>query len=83
MPAPEKIDELDQEDLEGFTVFPRASTPPSCGNIPVVVRSPDIDHEIESAIELFLVIGDIRSEVSRYPVASDQNPVLVVSEPSS
>ena len=46
----------------------------------VVVAAPNVDEQVEAAVELILVVGDVRREVSRVAVGADEHLVLFAAE---
>ena len=46
----------------------------------MMVRSPDIDHPVETALELFHVVGDIRCEIGCLTVVANHDAILLVAE---
>ncbi len=46
----------------------------------MVVRSPDIDHPVETALEFLHVVSDVRREIGRLAVVADDDAVLFVTE---
>jgi hypothetical protein len=44
-----------------------------------MVRAPDIDHHVESAGDLVVVVGDVGSEIGQEAIGLAQDAVLVVT----
>ncbi len=73
--------ELHENDLQGFPVpAERLDTGLQPGDISVMVCAPHVDDEIESPVELVLVIGDVRRKISGCSGVTDDDPVLLVAE---
>ena len=49
-------------------------------DVAVVVGAEHVDQQVEAALELVAVVGDVGGEVGRRAVGADQDPVLVVAE---
>ncbi len=51
-------------------------------NVPVMVRAPHVDHQFEPALQLVVVIGDVRREIGIQAVLALDDTILVVAERS-
>ncbi len=77
--APEEIHQLEDDHLQILLTpaqgLHRGLHP---GNVPMVVRAPNVDYPVESPFILIPVVGDVRRQVGRLAIAADQHPVLVI-----
>src|SRR5208283_1142922 len=53
---------------------------PHARHITVVIRAPDINNHLKSAVKFILMIGDVGGKISRFAVFADDNPVFFISE---
>ena len=81
LPPAQKIHQLDQDDVELIPPVPagfngRLHT----GDIPVVIRTPHIDHTFKAPFILVLVVGDVGGKISCLAVLLQDYPIFFVPE---
>ena len=76
-----QVDHLPDQHLDGGRVVAeRGGRRLEPGDVAVVVGAEHVDAQVETALPLVQVIGDITGDIGRVPVALDHDAVLVVTK---
>jgi predicted ATP-grasp superfamily ATP-dependent carboligase len=76
-----KADELHQGHLQLAGIeFQRLDAPGDARNVAVVVGAPDVDHLVETALELVEVVGDVGGEIGVDAVFALDDAILFVAK---
>ena len=81
LPVPQQTDHLQNQNFQLFRLITHALHGRfHPGNVPVMVRAPQIDDPVKAPAEFIGVVSDIRRKVSRNAIIPNHHPVLVVAE---
>ena len=76
----EQVDQVDQDHGQAALFAERLARGHHARHVAVMVRAPDVDDQVEAALELVVVVGDVRREIGGVAVALAQHAVLVVAQ---
>ena len=80
-PPRTRLHELSEDDLELVGLVPeRLDARLEARHVAMVVGAPDVDEQVEAAVVLVPVVGDVGQEVGGLPVRLHEDAVLVVAE---
>lgn len=76
-----QTDELHEDDVELIgALTDGVHRALHAGDMAMVIAAPDVDEQVEAAVELILVVGDVRRKVGRVAVGADEHFVLFAAE---
>ena len=76
----ERADHLQQQHFQLGRVIPESRHRRfDTGYVSMMIGAPDVDHFPEAPFIFILMIGNIRSQIRRYSVIADDNPVFVIA----
>ena len=76
----EQVDQIDQDDAQAALFAESLARGHHARHVAVMVRAPDVHHEVEAPFEFVVVVGDVGREIGGVAVAFAQHAVLVVAQ---